>query len=108
MYQQICAIAKKANVEMIAIGGVHDHAHILAKLTPSHTIEKVIRLLKCKSSKFINKKNKNSNRFAWQIGYSGFPVSPSHVDKTINYIKNQEEHHKTQTLDEELETLLEP
>ena len=32
--------------------------------------------------------------FAWQNGYGVFSVSQSIVDKTLDYISNQEMHHK--------------
>ncbi|MCB0292337.1 MAG: transposase [Calditrichaeota bacterium] len=39
--------------------------------------------------------------FEWQEGYGAFSVSISHLDRTIAYIKNQKEHHKTRTFQEE-------
>ena len=39
--------------------------------------------------------------FHWQDGCGLFGVSPSHVDAVRKYIVNQEEHHKTETVQEE-------
>jgi putative transposase len=39
--------------------------------------------------------------FAWQEGYGAFNASISHVAETIAYIKNQEEHHRKKTFQEE-------
>ena len=46
-------------------------------------------------------------RFAWQIGYAGFSVSPSRIEEVRNYILNQEAHHRKLTYEEELAALLE-
>ena len=36
--------------------------------------------------------------FSWQDGYGAFSVSPTLIDKTIKYIRSQEEHHRKQSL----------
>ena len=44
--------------------------------------------------------------FRWQVKYGAFGVSVSLLDKTIQYIKNQEEHHRKMTFQEEFLALL--
>lgn len=39
--------------------------------------------------------------FAWQSGYGAFTVSASHIGETIRYIKNQEDHHRLKSFQEE-------
>ena len=43
----------------------------------------------------------SKHKFAWQAGFGGFSYTKSHVDKVIDYIKNQKEHHKKVTFREE-------
>ena len=45
--------------------------------------------------------------FAWQDGYSAFTVSHSGLEKVIEYIRGQKEHHKTMTFQEEACYILE-
>jgi hypothetical protein len=45
-------------------------------------------------------------RFAWQEGYGAFSVSASQTDGVIEYIRNQAEHHKKRSYDEEFLELL--
>ncbi len=47
-------------------------------------------------------KKQNCTKFAWQGGYAAFSVSESVVETTINYITNQEEHHKKMSFTEEV------
>ena len=42
---------------------------------------------------------------SWQDGYGAFSVSQRDKDQLINYIKNQEEHHKKKTFKEPLRIL---
>ena len=48
----------------------------------------------------------NDRRFSWQIGYGAFSVSSSQVHTVINYIKNQEKHHRKMNYREEVERFM--
>jgi putative transposase len=56
-------------------------------------LAKAVQLIKAGSSKWCNQ-NLNGGRFEWQTGYSAFSVSASQVAATVEYIRNQPEHHK--------------
>ncbi|MBI2967323.1 MAG: transposase, partial [Bacteroidetes bacterium] len=53
---------------------------------------------------------KNKNLFpefaGWQDGYGAFTYSVEAKERLIEYVKNQEEHHKTKTFKEEYIELL--
>ncbi len=44
--------------------------------------------------------------FYWQNGYGAFSVSPGHVELLREYIGNQEDHHRTETFQDEFRRLL--
>jgi len=44
--------------------------------------------------------------FKWQVKYGAFSVSVSQLDKIIEYIRNQEAHHRKMTFQEEFLALL--
>jgi hypothetical protein len=77
------------------------------------TNEKNIRNINCNfnqvkqdSSKWVNSKGFVTGKFSWQAGFGAFSYSKSEVPKVINYIKNQEQHHKTITFQDEYLKLL--
>lgn len=43
---------------------------------------------------------------AWQVGYGAFSVSHSNLEQVKRYIKNQKEHHRTMTFEDEFIGLL--
>jgi len=45
-------------------------------------------------------------RFGWQTKYGAFGVSVSLLDKTVEYIQRQEQHHRKMTFQEEFLALL--
>ena len=46
------------------------------------------------------------SHFKWQRGYAGFSVGPSQLGKLVDYIDNQEEHHRHETFQDEYRRLL--
>lgn len=90
----------------IIVNGVEDHVHCFLGLRPVVSISELMKTVKAKSSKYINDHSLTPNRFEWQEGYGVFSYSQGHINNVYHYIKNQEEHHKKQTLKEEYIELL--
>lgn len=99
-------IARQNKMKAIEIGGVEDHVHILLSLPSTMAISKALQLMKGGSSKWIHETFPEHRLFAWQEEYGAFSVSVSQLDKTIQYIKGQEEHHRRMTFQEEFLALL--
>ena len=81
-----------------------DHVHTLIDLPTNKTIEDVSRLLKGELSSWIN--TELPLKFNWGVGYAAFSVSESKLNTVVEYIKNQEEHHKRISFEEEYEEFL--
>jgi REP element-mobilizing transposase RayT len=99
-------IARQNKMKAIEIGGVDDHVHILLSLPSTMAISKALQLMKGGSSKWIHETFPEHRLFAWQEEYGAFSVSVSQLDKTIEYIKGQEAHHRKMTFQEEFLALL--
>ena len=82
------------------INGMADHVHLLVGLRPTHCLADVLEQVKGVSSQWVHSEI-GSRRFAWQTGYGGFTVSPSHLEAVSRYIRNQEIHHRKTTFQEE-------
>lgn len=94
-------IARENKIHPIQIGGVDDHVHLLigapAILSPS----KIAQLIKGGSSAWIHSTFPNLKSFKWQDGYGAFSVSKSSLPDVIQYIRDQREHHRARTFQEE-------
>jgi len=97
---------KENDIYVDTANGIPDHFHLLIGLKPSQSPAQVANLLEGESSSWINKNDFIKAKFNWQQGYSVFSVSASGVDDVRKYIKNQEEHHKKMTYQEEVEKFL--
>src|SRR3954464_8493494 len=88
----------------LAVGGVDDHVHILAKLKPTIAVAEFIKQLKADSSKWASKRGRGP--FAWQARYGAFTVSESQAGTVRAYIENQKRHHRRASFEQELIALL--
>lgn len=101
LYKYITGIVTNENQKLISINGMSDHIHILIGIKPNKALSDLVRDIKANSSRFINEKRWINGKFEWQSGFGAFTYSHSHLANVINYIQNQEEHHKTKTFKEE-------
>ncbi len=61
----------------------------------------LIEDIKTHSSKWIKTKGMKYHEFYWQRGYGAFSVNPTEIQIVKSYIKNQIEHHRKKTFQEE-------
>jgi REP element-mobilizing transposase RayT len=99
-------LINEANCKTIIVHGVEDHVHCFFGLRPVVSVSELMKVVKAKSSKFINDHSWTSSHFEWQEGYGVFSYHQSLMDTVFHYIRNQDEHHKIQTFREEYLDLL--
>ena len=97
LYKYMSGIIEHKQHKLLCINGVEDHIHILIGLRPHQALSDLVRDIKSNSTKFINENKWVKGKFSWQEGFGAFSYSKSHISNVINYILNQEEHHKTKT-----------
>ena len=107
LYQYITGIVRNNNHKLLAINGMSDHIHILIGIRPSQSISDLMKDVKQGSSLWINENKLTNGHFEWQEGYGAFSHSKSQVNSVIDYIQNQEIHHKKRTFREEYLEFLE-
>jgi putative transposase len=103
MWGYVAGICKKYGIFVHAIGGSDDHMHLLVQIPPLLSLAKAVLAIKSNSSRWASKQG---NKFAWQEGYAAFSVSSSNVPVVIQYIRNQEAHHRRMDFGAELLALL--
>ncbi|HVF47365.1 MAG TPA: transposase [Pyrinomonadaceae bacterium] len=98
-------IVKGLDTVPLAIGGVADHAHVLAGLKSKHRLDYFVRDLKADSSAWVHKEF--TRLFEWQKGYGAFSVCGTHIANVRSYVESQETHHQSETFQQEYVGLLE-
>jgi len=64
-------------------------------------MSEVIRKAKANSSGWVKSLGGMLSKFSWQGGYGAFSVHPSQVAQVKSYIRNQDEHHRIRSFQEE-------
>ncbi|MFN3152138.1 IS200/IS605 family transposase [Bremerella sp.] len=93
--------------KLIEAGGTPNHVHLLFSMAKQTSISDVVRDLKSNSSGWIHRDVPECREFAWQVGYAAFSVSFSAIEDVQTYIRNQKDHHRIKTFQEELLAFLE-
>ncbi|MEN8123312.1 MAG: IS200/IS605 family transposase [Bacteroidota bacterium] len=106
LFKYIGGILKNNNCHLYRINGIEDHLHIVTSLHPSVALADLIKDIKIASSKMIKAENLFPNFMGWQDGYGAFTYQYNVINELINYVKNQEEHHKKETFVDEYKRLL--
>src|SRR5438128_530613 len=88
--------------QSLIVGGVADHVHLLFQLGRTITIADAIGKIKSTSSLWIGQTRPEVLGFHWQAGYAVFSVSQSNVEAVRTYIRNQPEHHRKQSFQDEV------
>lgn len=103
VFKHMMENAKIKKMKVAIINGYSEHAHVLLALNRDMAVSTANQLIKGESSYWINKNNLIKEKFMWQDDYWAVSVSESHFQKVYNYIANQEEHHRKQNFNDEIE-----
>ena len=87
--------------KVLRVGGVEDHVHVVCTLSRDGIVSQLVEEMKRNSSRWIKTLDARYAKFAWQGGYAVYSVSQSVLDKTMEYVANQREHHKTVSFEDE-------
>ncbi len=90
----ITEIATAQGCEVISIETDVDHVHVLLRLKPSHSLSKIVQLLKGKSAyilfrEFAWLKNRLWGGHLWSPSYYAATVGGAPIEKIKQYIESQ-------------------
>lgn len=103
LWAYLAGICRNHEILALAIGGTENHVHLLILLPPKLSLAKGVAALKANSSKWMGEQG---HSFSWQEGYGAFSVSSSNLDRVVQYIQDQEAHHRKANFEDEFRALL--
>ena len=101
LHSYIGQLVNSTGCQVIRTGGVSDHVHILCLLSRNETVAHLVEEVKRNSSRWIKTLGDYYRMFEWQGGYAAFSVSESVLQKTLDYVNNQKQHHKQTSFHDE-------
>ena len=102
LFPYLGGIIRELGGSALLINGPPDHVHILALLPAKIALSEIVGKVKANSSGWVHREFPEKQAFAWQTGYAAFSVSHSQKKSVLDYIANQEEHHRKVSFQEEL------
>ena len=106
LFKNIWRILENKRCHPYRINGVEDHLHIVTHVHPSIALASLVKDTKLACSEMFKRDGLFPLFGGWQDGYAAFTYKIDVKDDLIEYVKNQEEHHRTTTFREELIKLL--
>ena len=107
LFGYIVGMLNKRNCHSYQVGGYANHIHIVTHLSPTINLADLVREIKKASHEMMVRDKKSFPDFpGWQVGYGAFTYHISMKPVLINYVLNQEQHHKGITFREEMIQLL--
>lgn len=103
LYAAILAKCHELKCEMIALGGVEDHVHLLVRFPTTLAVATLLKEVKGSSSHLMTHEVTPGEFFKWQGAYGAFTVNKDGVKAVADYIHNQKTHHAEQRLVEDWE-----
>ena len=106
LYQDIWGIIKNKGGYLYRINSMSDHVHILFTMPATIALSDFMKAIKASSSKIIKTQEGFEKFKAWGEGYAAISCSLRDKDTIVNYIINQQEHHKKNTFKDEYKAFI--
>jgi len=91
MHAYVATVCRDFGAELVRVGGMADHVHIVTTLPRTLSQAQMIERIKKVSSKWIKTLDARYRDFFWQRGYGAFSVSPSQLDVVLQYVDAQQD-----------------
>ncbi|MDP7017265.1 MAG: transposase [Pirellulaceae bacterium] len=106
VHAYVANVLRGLNSPWVTVGGVADHVHVLFDIGKMKPPVEFVEKVKRESSKFVKTLGDRYRNFYWQRGYGMFSISPNDRAEAEDYVRNQEEHHRKKTFQEEYRAML--
>ncbi len=97
LHSVIGAKATEMGALVHGVGGTADHVHLVASVPPTMALSEFVRQVKGASSHFANHQLNLSASFNWQAEYGIVSFDAKLLDKVVEYVKGQQQHHLNET-----------
>jgi REP element-mobilizing transposase RayT len=91
--------------EALAAGGMENHLHILARLSPDHTLLEALNALRRRSATWVAQ-TCGMQHFSWKEDQVAVSISPDGLNMAREFIESQESHHEIVSFQCELTAIL--
>ncbi len=98
--------AKSKGIFIDHLNGYENHLHALISMGGKQNASDIMQQIKGESSYWINKNNLTRSKFSWQDDFYVVSIGMPQLNNLREYIRNQEQHHRKISLQDELDRLI--
>ncbi len=103
LYAYMAGLVSNRGCKALIINGTPNHIHLLIRVTPATKFSDLVHDLKLGATHYIKTHRERFTHFeGWGKEYAVFSCSAADLTRVISYIKNQEEHHRMITAEDEM------
>ena len=84
---------QRLGARVLALECVPDHVHIVHTLPRTVAVATLLNEIKKWSSRVVNRDYDLDYHFKWQTGYATFSADYRNLERLIQYVRNQKQHH---------------
>ncbi len=106
VWSYLGGIARENEMKASLIGGIENHVHLLLGIPAKLSVSQGVQLIKGGSSSWMKDTFPGLGGFAWQDGYAAFTFSMSQVAEVEEYIRDQRDHHRLRSFEQEYRAFL--
>ena len=106
LYRYIWGIIKNRKGVLYQINGMENHLHLLSDLHPTVALSDFIKEIKTASNSWMKQTGNYPLFTSWAEGSCSLTYAFKDKEMIVNYIKNQKEHHRKVTFEDEYRALL--
>jgi len=106
LYKFIWGIITKRKGVLYRINGMENHIHILSDLHPTIALSDFVKEIKTASNSWMKETGNYPKFTSWAEGCCELTYTYRDKELINNYIKNQKEHHKKVSFEDEYRALL--
>ncbi len=107
LFGYIVGMLKKRDCHPYQVGGFGNHVHLVTHISPKVCLSDLVREIKKASHEMMKNDRSLFPGFrGWQVGFGAFTYQISLKNVLIEYVLNQEQHHRKVTYKEELIQML--
>lgn len=97
LHNGIAGKAARMGAAVHAVGGVEDHVHLVVSVPLSIALTEFVRQVKGFSSHFASHELTLPAPFGWQSEYGIISFDGKLLDRVVQYVKGQQQHHADKT-----------
>jgi REP element-mobilizing transposase RayT len=102
LHAEFADVLRNLGGELVVAGGTNDHIHLLAELPANITVADAAQRVRHESAARVERALSNGKTFRWKRIDALFSVSAATGYALAAYIRNQQEHHRICSFEEEL------